>query len=78
MKKTPILLGAMASVLAIAGAFTTKGNTKVVKTQGFTANGTEVTVPCSGSINTCQVRTAQNGLTTVFTSVGGAVIHTSN
>jgi hypothetical protein len=73
MKKSAIYLGACAAILAIAGAFTTKGNTKVDPVTGFTINNSTVRVTCAGSQGTCTVNGA-----TVYTSKAHAnVIHTS-
>jgi len=63
MKKTPIILGAMASILAIAGAFTTKANSKVDTVTGYTASGATVHVSCSGAQGICRFEG-----NTVFTS----------
>lgn len=69
MKKSVIFLGASACILAIAGAFTTKGSTKVVLFTGWTngSNGcNKYTTECTDNgFNTCF--TSQNGIKTVFT-----------
>jgi hypothetical protein len=77
MKKSAIYLGACAAILAIAGAFTTKGSSKIVVSTGYTLNGSKVQgISCTGVQGTC--KTSLNGqVQTLFTSPGSSnVIHT--
>ena len=74
MKKSAIYLGASAAILAIAGAFTTKANTKVETIPAYTYGGTFVTnATCDpGGAKTC----ITEGGTKLYTGFHGLTLRT--
>ena len=68
MKKTSIILGTSAAILAIASAFTTKGSSKVKFNEAFTAHGASI-----GNRSDCNNTGAKACKTAL-----GATLYTSN
>jgi hypothetical protein len=76
MKKSAIILGASAAVLAIAGAFTTKGNSNVKLTPAYTVGGKFYgNVDCNNlGANTCKTTA---GVGKLYTAPSGATLKTN-